>query len=815
MKKKLFALIVTVLVCILFVTRSYAENDITNPKGGTISGRVLDASTNKPMEYVNIAVFRSSDSSLITGTITDPEGQFTLEKIATGEYYLRLTFLGFENQYVKKVNLDPKSLQANLGDLKLAAVAAELGGVSIVADRAKVEYQIDKRVINVSQDIVAKGGTAVSVLENTPSVIVDPQGNVSLRGSYDYIVLIDGKPSVLKGSDALKQINAASIKQIEVITNPSAKYEADGKAGIINIIQKKEKMQGISGSASLSLGTTDKYSANGLINYRKKKVNLFAGIDFARNKYISEVTINNISFLEEGNQHIYEQVEQYNRNDNFGGKAGIDYELNEKNSFSLSGNYGLQGYDRGAHAKYNYYFEGNNQKQYFKSNSDMDVYGYVPGLNLDYTHKFGENHTLSVSTTYSSWNGVDENMVAEYSTDASYNELETKSGLKYTKDNFNYQYRLNADYKRPVKTGTLEAGFQYRYENRKDDLVFKNLDAETNEWIINTLYTSELDYKNDIYSGYATYSDTKWGIGYMAGVRTEYFARTIKFSNDADTYEYNKFMLYPSVHLTKSFKEKHQFQLSYSRRINRPQPWLLNKTPGYIDPYNIFQGSPELEPEFTDAFELNYRVICNKIFTLSVQTYYRNTTNSFDTKRTLGDDGIMVHELINADRSQSYGAEFGMDFNLTKWWQLSTGTNLYHYSLDATSSGTTTRSTNTFDARIISNFSIKWGTRIQAIGYVRGPNIDAQGETGGFYTVNLAVSQPILKGKVNVGLSAQNIFNSIKFEYLASSNNYDNSYKIATEGLVLQFTASYSFNNFQNKQRGRADDASFKGGGAF
>jgi outer membrane receptor protein involved in Fe transport len=386
--------------------------------------------------------------------------------------------------------------------------------------------------------------------------------------------------------------------------------------------------------------------------------------------------------------------------------------------------------------------------------------------------------------------------------------------LKYKKDNFNYQYRLNADYKKPINKGTLEAGFQYRYENRKDDLVFENLDVESNTWIINLLYTSELDYKNDIYSGYATYSDTKWGIGYMLGVRTEYFARTIKFSNDADAYDYDKFMLYPSVHLTKSFKEKHQFQLSYSRRINRPQPWLLNKTPGYIDPYNIFQGSPELEPEFTDAFELNYRVIYNKVFTLSVQTYYRNTTNSFDTKRTLGEDGIMVHELYNADRSQSYGAEFGMDFNLTKWWQLSTGTNLYHINLDA-SSTSSTRSNNTFDARIISNFSLKWGTRIQAIGYARGPNVDAQGEAGGFYTVNLAVSQPILKGKVNVGFSAQNLFNSIKFEYLASSENYDNSYKIDTEGLLLQFTASYSFNNFQNKQRGRADAASFKGGGAF
>lgn len=814
MKKKLLAIVMAVSASILFVTRSYAENYVPDPKGGTISGRVLDASTNKPMEYVNIAVFRSSDSSLITGTITNPEGLFKLEKMASGEYYLRITFLGFENQYIKKINVSTKSLLADLGDIKLATTAAELGGVSVVADRAKVEYQIDKRVINVSQDLVAKGGTAVNVLENTPSVQVDPQGNLTLRGSSDYIVLIDGKPSVMKGSDALKTINAASIKQIEVITNPSAKYESDGKAGIINIIQKKEKMQGISGTASVSLGTADKNSANALINYRKKKVNVFAGIDFARNKYLADITIDNVSYLEAGNQRIHEQVQQFNHNDNLGGKVGIDYDINEKNSFSISGNYAVQGYDRGAYATYNNYFEGAELKNYYKSNSVMDVTGNVPGFNMDYTHKFGENHSLSVSGTYSSWDGVDENLVTEFETDLNYNELKTQSALKYTKDNFNYQYRLNADYKKPIKTGTLEAGFQYRYENRKDDLVFKNLDVASNEWIVNTLYTSKLDYKNDIYSGYVTFSDKKWGIGYMAGLRSEYFSRNIEFSSDGDTYNYDKFMLYPSVHLSKSIKEIHQFQLSYSRRINRPQPWLLNKTPGYIDPYNIFKGSPNLEPEFTDAFELNYRVTY-KIITLSVQTYYRNTTNSFDTKRTLGSDGIMVHELINADRQQSYGAELGLDFKLTKWWQLSTGTNLYHYTLEAQTSTTASRSDNTFDARVISNFSLKWGSRIQAVLYARGPSLDAQGKSDGFYTVNLAVNQPLMKGKINVGLSAQNIFNSIKFDYKASSINYNNTYAIAAEGLVLQLTASYSFNNFQNKQRGRADDASFKGGSAF
>ncbi len=815
MKKAFFTLMLTFLVSFLSVSKSYSENNPPDTKGGTISGRVLDASTSQPMEYVNVAVFNAADSTLITGTITSPNGQFKIEKMAPGEYYLRVSFLGFRDLLTEKIKVDTKSQQNDLGDIKLDVNAAEIGGVSVVAERKRVEYQIDKRVINVGQDLVAKGGTAVNVLENTPSIQVDPQGNVTLRGSSDFIVLIDGKPSVLKGSDALKTINAAAIKQIEVITNPSARYESDGKAGIINIIQKKEKQQGVNGTANISLGTTDKYSANTLINYRMKKVNIFAGIDFARNKYTSSITIDNLSYLEAGNQHISELIEQYNNNDNLGGKLGIDYDLNEKNSFSISGNYGVQGYDQGSHAVYNFYFEGSEPKFYFKSNSDLDVTGNVPGLNFDYTHKFAENHNLSVSGTYSAWDGVDENLVTEYTTDEFYKEQETNSALKHRKDNFNYQYRINVDYKRPVKTATLEAGFQYRYENRKDDLSFKNLDVETNEWIVNTLYTSKLDYNNDIYSGYATFSDTKWGIGYMAGLRSEYFTRNIKFSSDGDTYDYDKFMLYPSVHLSKSVKDIHQFQLSYSRRINRPQPWLLSKTPSYIDPYNIFMGSPELEPEFTDAFELNYRLVY-KIYTLSAQSYYRNTTNSFSSHRTLNENGIMIHELINANSQKAYGVELGMDFNLYKWWQLSTGANLYHYTLEADVNNTTeTKSANSFDARLISNFTLKWGMRIQVLGYVRGPSMDVQGINNGFYLVNLAVNQPLMKGKFNVGLSARNILNSIKFDYTASSSNYSNKYAIDTEGTVLQLTASYTFNNFQNKQRGRADAASFKGGGAF
>lgn len=801
---------------LLFSTQHLQANSFTpDPKGGSIYGKVTDASTSKPMEYVNIAVFNALDSTLVTGSITAEGGEFKIDKLPHGEYFVRISFLGFDRKETEKIKISNDQPNFDLGLIQLNTSASNLGEVAVTAEKSKVEYQIDKRVINVDQSVVAKGGSAVNVLENTPSVQVDPQGNLTLRGSSDYIVLIDGKPSVLKGSDALKQINAASIKQIEVITNPSARYDADGQAGIINIIRKKDHLQGLNGTISTSLGTTDKYTANALVNYRKGKINVFAGIDFADNINRAFINIDNASYLPSGNQYLTETVDQYNCNENLTGKAGIDFDLNDKNTFTLSGSYGKQGYDRGSDAFYNFLYEASDVKVYSRSNSYMDVTGNVPNITFDYQHKFKDNQTLSFSSTYSAWDGRDENTLTEEFTNEYFEVIDLQSQLNYVKDNSNFQYRFNADYKQPIGKGTFETGIQYRHEDRMDDLRFFNKNVETNEWIPNEQFTYKLDYLNDIYSGYATYAGTKWGIGYMLGVRSEFFTRQITFSNDSLDYNFDKFMLYPSVHLSKDIKGKHQFQLSYSRRINRPQPWLLNKQPGYIDPYNIFQGSPYLEPEYTDAFELNYRLVY-KILTTSVQTYFRNTSNSFNTLRLLQDDGIMVHQLINTDQQQSYGIEGSVDLNLTKWWQLSTGGNLYHYTIESlVENKQNSRDANSWDARLISNFTLKWGSRIQSVLYFQGSGIDAQGTSSGFYVVNLAVNQPIMKGKANIGLSAQNLFDTIKFDYTVSNEKFDNSYMIRAEGPVFILTASYSFNNFQNKQRGRSDDASFKGGGMF
>lgn len=815
MNKIILKLMVVALLLTTIAKNLDAKTYLIETAATSISGKVIDQETKMPVEYASIAIYSAKDSTLVTGTITDIDGNFKITGLNPGEYYIQVNFVGFEKKETEKISLSNRRLTINVGEIGLKPASLELEGVIVAAERSRVEYKIDKRVINVDKDLTAKGGTAATALENTPSVQVDPQGNVTLRGSSDFIVLIDGKPSVLKGSDALKQIPAAAVKQIEVITNPSAKYESDGQAGIINVIMQKDKMLGLNGNVSLAYGNTHKRTGNILLNYRVKKVNFFGGVDLSDNNFESSLDMNNRTMLNNDTIKFLQSGLQFNQNYNLSFKGGVDIDINDKNSMSFSGNLGNQSYDRGVNSDIHNWNISYSTDNYSTSRNLNDVSGFVTGANADYTHKFKENHNISISGTFFSWDGSDKNSLNHMFTDDNFVETTIASKLKYQKDDYNFNYRVNLDYKQPIKQGTLEAGAQFRYEDRDENYFFQNYDVNTDTWSINSDYTYNLQYRNSIYSGYATYSNKIWEIGYQIGARTEYFDREIKNTNSTEPITYSKFMLYPSLHLSKEINKKHQLQLSYSRRINRPMPFLLNDIPQYVDPNNIFMGSPYMKPEFTDAYEFNYRVVLSKV-TISAQSYYRNTTNVFTPIRTMRNDGIMIHQLTNANQQVAFGEEIGLDFKIAKWWQLSTGANIYHFKLNTLVNSTENeKETNTWDARVVSNFNLKWGTRIQAVGYYRAASVDANGDVSGFYVANLAVNQPIMKGKGSVGVSVRNIFDSVKLNINFDSPTFDNKYSVRGEGPVVMLNFSYRFNNFQNKNRGRADDASFKGGGAF
>jgi len=780
---------------------------------GLITGRVIDSVSQSPMEYVNIAVYSKQDSTLVDGTITNSEGLFKIEKISAGEYFIEISFIGFEKKEISNLVIDAKNTKSEIGDIFLFPDISLMEEVEVVGNKQEIVYKIDKRIIDAENFISAAGGTAIDILENTPSIQVDSQGNLTLRGNSDFIVLIDGKPSVTKGSDALKLIPASSIKQIEVITNPSAKYDADGQSGIINVILKKDKLQGVNGLVNVSLATRNKYNANALVNFRKNKINFFAGFDFMDNVYTSEFETNSLITLEDDSASSHGLAITNFFIENRTAKAGIDYEINEKNSISLSGSYGIQGYDNSSDAVLS--TKSYNLETYNKSNSFMDVFGKVTQLNLDYYHTFSENKKLSFNNFYFSWIGKDVYTLDILNTDINYNKVSVLSKILYSRPNYNYQYRANVDYTQPLWEGIVETGYQFRLEKRDNTVIFTNFDINNESWIYNSLFSYDQDYKNIINSGYVTYSNSLAGIDYKLGLRSEMFQRFNKISNESKDFNYQKFMIYPSLHFSKPFAEKHQFQLSYSRRIYRPEPYMLNNTPTYLDPNNVMLGNADLKPEFIDNYELNY-IFSNQKITLSAQTYYRNNKNCLIETRTLHSDGLIYHRNVNGNNEISSGLELGMNLNVLSWWSLNANSNVYHYKLNATDENTTiSKSTNTFDIRLTTNFSLKTGTKIELFGYYQAPSVDISGNAADFYFVNFAVSQPFLQNKLNVAFNIQNLLTKSEYLYKISGNNYSNSYNIRNEGITFMLNISYIFNNFEYKNRGRNDDASFKGGNSF
>ena len=811
----LFAVTIIFLNQIAFAIDEFREYEEAGLPSSRISGKVIDQTSGTPMEYVSIALYRSNDSSLVSGTVTRTDGNFTLDKVEDGSYYLLASFIGYNSKRFGNVTLSKRSDRAELGTIELAPATESIKEVAVVGGKARIEYQLDKRVVNVDKDLSSRGGTAVDALQNTPSVQVDPQGNLTLRGSSDYMVLVDGKPSILKGSDALKQIPAGAIKQIEVITNPSAKYEADGQAGIINVIMKREMLQGFSGSINYGISTSDKQNGNLMLGYRMKKLNIFAGVDFADNTYRNTVKIDTRTMLPGGTVYNDGFTKEFNTNDNFAVKGGLDYEFNAKNNASVSASYACQGYDNGGYSE-NVSWTNVNEKIYTNNDNYTDICGNVVRLTADFKHTFNENSNLLITNTYSSWNGRDANKMEYKKTDTNFSNGEIIWLFEPTKDNSNYQNRLNIDYTTPMLKGKFEAGMQYRYEYRFEDVDYKYFDASSQQWLKNDNYCYVMNYYNSIYSGYALFSKSFWGLQGQVGIRSEYFARDMYVEGTTtDSLSYNKFMFYPSVHVSKSFKNKHQLQASYSRRIRRPQPYVLNTIPRYVDENNIFIGNTTLTPEYTDGFELNYMLPVGKA-SLSAQTYYRRTSNPMTTIRYLGNEGKMYHQLTNGTYQQAYGVELGANIKVLNWWSMNANADLYHYELNTeVIQESRTRSNNTWEVRWINNFNLKKGTSFQTVAYYRGPNVDAGGRIDGFYTVNLSAGQSFLKGKLNVTLRADNVFSSVKFGYHTEGQGYNNDYYITNEGASFTVNVAYRLNNFKSKKNGRADDTEFKGGGMF
>lgn len=804
MKKRTETILILILIFFTTLATFGADPIADASKNGKIKGVVVDQSTGNPMEYANIALYNKSDSALVTGSITNLKGEFEIKGIAPGEYYLEAHFIGFEKTRVPEIKISSDVKLFDSGNIKLAPHTREIGGVEVVASKAAIEYKLDKKVVNVSQVISAAGGTAVDVLENTPSVQVDIEGNVSLRGSSNFTVLIDGRPSVLKGTDALRQIPASALENIEIITNPSAKYDPDGMAGIINLVMKKNVLGGLNGIVNASAGTGDKYKGDFTLNYRTKKYNLFGGLDWRDETNLGTMKSTRETYR---NDSTFFLTLDGKRNFVRGGntaKAGMDLFLSKKSTLSLSGEYGKSKNNAVGGGKIRNYSAPAKNDQYSVSENLMTNENDMYSATLNFQHRFNDKgHRIEAMAFYSSSSGESKTTEDETITNNSWIETnQFVSRISSVQNEKLNSTRMKLDYTNPFnKTSRLEAGFQARLESQNQSFSFQDFDLIKNLWASNPLFSSTTDYQNDIYAVYFTLSSKIGKLDYMAGLRGELNIRDIQNSNLSKNAELNRFDIFPSLHVSYKPKETSEWMASYSRRVNRPMGRELDPTPGYMSRYTIWYGNPNLKPEFTDSYETGFMQRFGKSFA-SLDLFHRITHNKIDRIQTPEENGIISMRPENFDRDFSTGIELTTNINATKWLLLNGTLSTYYYRITGVLDNVEfNRKSSNVDGRLNATAKISADGRLQLTGFYRGPSVSAQGNSSAMLFTNVSYRHEFMKKKLAATLSLQDIFGTARFERESFGDTFKSWFRMQREPRVFMLTLSYKINNFKTENR--------------
>lgn len=812
--RKFVGIILSVFLIVNAPARAVNLPD-TKDRAGVIRGVIKDKNSGEPLEFVNVAVYDMNGSSLVSGGITNQKGEFEIRGVTNGEFIVEANFLGYEKNRVNGILISNESKLVNIGSVALSPATLEIKGVDVVADKAQVEFKLDKKVVNVSQVISAAGGSAANVLENTPSVQVDIEGNVTLRGSGNFTVLIDGRPSVLSGSDALRQIPASALENIEIITNPSAKYEPDGSAGIINLVMKKNSMNGFSGVINGTIGTGDKYRGDFLLNYRTEKFNYFLGADWrdetnygsmasTRETYLGDTT----NYISIGGDRNFIRGGQ-----NF--KGGFDYYLSDKTTLTLSGEVGKSKNNRSGEELIHEYTIPQSADIYSVNNeisaSESDFYSGT----LNFQHKFKKDgHKIEANAFYSGRTGFDGDEENEMLTDENYNP----SGgylarVKTDEEEDEKEFRLKADYTLPFSdVSKLEAGFQSRLEREDESTSFQEYDPVSGTWITSDFFSSSIDFKNDIHAVYATYSNKLGGLQFMGGLRGEVTDREIKSSANDSVATLQLFDLFPTLHLSYDIGEKNEIMASYSRRINRPGGWDLNPVPTYFNRFTIREGNPELEPEYTDSYDLGYMLKFGRSY-LSLEAFSRITKNKIDRLESLGDDGILYLKSENVGKDYSTGLELMGNVEFTKWLTVNASISGFNYRIKGEANGEEfDRESTNWSGRMNTTIKFSDNTRMQIQGFYRGPSVSAQGESKASFFTTFALKQDFLKKKLSATLSLQDPFGTAKFERESVTEDFKSWFEWKREPRVVMLTLSYKLNNFKEDRRNGGQE---NGGGGM
>ncbi len=771
-------------------------------QGGGIFGNVYDSITKGPIEYANIIVFTSKDSIQQTGTVSNKEGKFNLTGLNPGNYYVDIQFIGYEKHRVNNVKIPNTHLKVDLGNIFLKPSTVNLDNVVVEGTRSPITYQIDKKVIDVSQLGTVISGNAADVLENVPSVTVDIDGNVSLRGSTNFTVLIDGKPTVMDPQDVLQQIPASSIENMEIITNPSAKYDPEGNAGIINIKLKKNKNLGLSGIANANAGVNDKYGGDFLFQYRTSSLNYNFGVDYNR-RFFDGTRTSREQFLQNGITSYLNSDGNHNRGRiSFGVRGGLDFDLGVTDQLSLGGRYGTRKGQRYSDLNYLQWDQNSTDQIYYLSHNDSYRDGNSFEFNTNYSHKFNlSGHEITSQFVISSESSDESSVSSELQNSVQTNGKETTENGPSTEIEGKIEYVLPFAEKNKFEAGTVG-----QMDLSKDNTGLYEYNSESNTYVFQPLYSNSTKYNRSNLAVYTLYSDEISNFGYQFGIRGEYTYRTIELTKTNQLFSIDRWDVFPTLHSSYKISDGSQIMASYTKRIHRPHGWALEPFDTWMDANNVRRGNPGLQPEYIDSYELGFQTFFLGA-TFSNDFYYRNTRNVIERVKSVYSDLVTLNTFDNVGKDYSLGTEFMLSFDLFKFWSINLMGDLYDYRIKGSLLGNEfSRSSFNWNSNFNNSFKITKSTQLQFNVRYHSPSVSSQGRRESFFTTDAALKQDFLNRMIALTFQVRDLFQTGKFEFTSDGIDFNTYTLYKRESPMFMLNVRINFNNYKNKEGERGGD---------
>jgi len=795
----------------------------------SIIGNIIDSNTKEPLEYATV-VLNNLETKQLSGGITDEKGNFTI-KIIPGTYDVSFEFISFKTIKISKKIINSS---LNFGTIKLSEDSDKLDEIVIIAEKSTVEIRLDKRIYNVGKDMTVKGGSASDVLDNVPSVDVDVEGNVSLRGNENVRILIDGKPSALvglSGSDALRQLPADAIERVEVVTSPSARYDAEGTAGILNIILRKGVATGLNGSLNTTIGDPTQYRIASNINFRTKKINFFTNLGYRNSSSPGNFLTNLSTFENESVNSLRIEDRDFERKRNgYNINLGLEYFLS--NESSITGTYFYRDSDnKNLSTNAIQVFDVNNILEYSDVRvQDEDEIDETSQISLNYTNNINNSgHKLTIDFQYSDSKEIETAFIDDSL--ASENNITTENSKSTL---------IQSDYVLPIGE---HMQFELGYRGDFQDLNSNFLVNRIPELDFNP--SNNLTFKQNVNAIYSQFGNKINKFSYLLGLRTEITDVKVRLTNTNENFDYRYTEVFPTINFGLERTDNQSFTLGYSRRLRRPRYWYLNPFESRNSQNVIYKGNPGLIPTFTNSFDLGFLQKIGKL-TLNSSIYFQHSVNAIqrvsrDEIRLL--DGvnqvITIREPINLASEDRYGFELTANYNPSKKVRLSGSFNvfqqeskgLYEYNkftIDETSGAITSMPetqdlgniNNSWFSRFNATFTLPWKIQMQNRLSYRGPRYTAQSESKGMFSANIALSKDVLSEKGTLVLNVSDVFNSRRWRSTNFNPNKENPTSInnqESQWRVRQVSLNFTYRFNQKKKQGREQRGGedYEGGEGF